>query len=341
MKRIIVTGGAGFIGSMLVEKLNREGIDDILIVDHLGKSEKWRNLVGLRFSDYLDKDTFFQRIAVDRWTDVPDALVHLGACSDTTENDVEYLMANNYHYSRVLAQWAALRRLRFLYASSAATYGDGSCGFDDRVGLEALRPLNPYGFSKHLFDLWAQRSGLLNRAVGLKFFNVYGPNEYHKGCMTSFVFKAFCQVRTTGKVGLFKSDHPDYAYGEQRRDFVYVKDCVEIMWWLLNHPAVNGLFNLGTGQARSWNDLARAVFAALERAPVIDYIEMPAVLHGRYQYFTEARTESLARTGCPLAFRSLEQGVADYIGNHLNANESGRFGPKGDSNGTVAPAHRS
>jgi ADP-L-glycero-D-manno-heptose 6-epimerase len=319
MKRVIVTGGAGFIGSVLVEKFNREGVDDIVIVDHLGKGDKWRNLTGLRFSDYLAKDDFLERIGGGTWTDVPDAIVHLGACTDTTETDVDYLMANNYEYSRVLAQWAAAREVRFLYASSAATYGDGVCGFDDAVDLDRLRPLNPYGFSKHLFDLWARRSGFLDRAAGLKFFNVYGPNEGHKGEMASFVFKAVCQIRSTGRVRLFKSRHPDWDDGEQRRDFVYVKDCVDVLWWLLEHDRINGLFNLGGGRARSWNDLARAVFAALGLPPAIDYVEMPDALRGRYQYFTEARMDGLSATGCPLSFRCLEEGVEDYVRNHPEA----------------------
>ncbi len=319
MKRIIVTGGAGFIGSMFVEKLNRQGIDEILIVDHLGRGSKWRNLAGLRFADYLAKDDFLRRIDDGAWTDTPDAIVHLGACTDTTETDVDYLMGNNYQYSRVLAQWAAARKVRFLYASSAATYGDGTRGFDDAMDIERLRPLNPYGYSKHLFDLWARRSGFLNRAAGLKLFNVFGPNEGHKGPMASFVCKAVEQIRSSGRVRLFRSDHPDYGDGEQRRDFVYVKDCVDVLWWLLVHGQVNGLFNLGTGRARSWNDLARAVFSSLGLPPAIDYIDMPAALRGRYQYFTEARMDRLAGIGCPLSFRPLEEAVEDYVCNYPGA----------------------
>lgn len=229
MKRLIVTGGAGFIRSAFAWKLNHEGIDDILIVDDLKDSEKWKNLAGLRYAEYLHKDAFFQGLTSGNWDFESDAVVHMGACSSTTERNADYLMENNYRFTRILAHWAVDRAIRFIYASSAATYGNGEAGFSDEKELGLLHPLNMYGYSKHLFDLHAERSGLLRKIVGLKFFNVFGPNEYHKGDMTSFVFKAFHQIMETGKVKLFKSHRGDYAHGEQMRDFVYVKDCVDVM----------------------------------------------------------------------------------------------------------------
>ncbi len=317
MQKLVVTGGAGFIGSALVHKLNTEGIDDIIIVDALSKSEKWRNLVGLRFRDYLHKNDFIAKISTDTFNFAPQAIVHMGACSQTTMQDADYLMENNYRYTRVLADWAVTRGIRFIYASSAATYGSGKMGFSDEVDLRLLRPLNCYGYSKHLFDLHAERRGFFKKITGLKFFNVFGPNEYHKGDMTSVVFKAFHQIKKTGRMKLFKSHREDYKDGEQIRDFVYVKDCVEVLWWLLTHESVHGLYNLGTGMARTWNDLANALFAAIERVPLIDYIEMPENLRNGYQYFTQAHMDRLQDAGCPSAFHSLEEAVKDYIMNYL------------------------
>ena len=315
---IVVTGGAGFIGSVFVAKLNDEGIEDIIVVDELGTSEKWKNLVKRRYADYLDKDAFLGLIEADRVPFPVEAVIHMGACSSTTERDAGYLMENNFHYSCRLAQWARRHGVRFIYASSAATYGDGSRGFsDDDEMTRALKPINMYGYSKQLFDLWVLRNDLVTSVAGIKFFNVFGPNEYHKGDMTSVIFKAFHQIREKGRVGLFKSYKPEYADGGQKRDFVSVKECVEVLWWLLEHREVNGIFNLGTGQARSWNDLIGAVFAALERPAVIDYIEMPAAIRGQYQYFTEARMDKLRSAGCPVDFPPLEETVGDYIRNHL------------------------
>jgi len=227
-------------------------------------------------------------------------------------------MENNFHYSCRLAEWARRQGMRFIYASSAATYGDGSRGFsDDDEMTRALKPINMYGYSKQLFDLWVLRNGLVSSVAGIKFFNVFGPNEYHKEDMTSVIFKAFHQIREKRPVGLFKSYKPEYADGGQKRDFVSVKECVEVLWWLLEHREVNGIFNLGTGQARSWNDLIAAVFAALERPAAIDYIEMPEAIRGQYQYFTEARMDKLRAAGCPIDFPPLEETVGDYIRNHL------------------------
>ncbi|WP_291323516.1 ADP-glyceromanno-heptose 6-epimerase [Desulfonatronospira sp.] len=317
----IVTGGAGFIGSGFVWKLNTMGIDDVLIVDHLNHGDKWKNLVNLRFRDYEDKNGFLDKLEKDSFPAV-EGVVHMGACSSTTETDADYLMQNNFKYSQRLAGYCSRNRVRFLYASSAATYGDGSSGFsDDTERMQSLKPLNIYGYSKQLFDLWMQRQKWLDRAVGLKFFNVYGPNEYHKQEMQSVVRKAYFQVKQTGRVRLFKSYHPDYGHGEQKRDFVYLKDCLDVMAWLLEHHEVNGIFNLGSGRAESWNDLAGAVFKALGRDPVIEYIDMPGDIRPKYQYYTRAEMQRLADTGCPVQFRALEQGVRDYILKHLEVND--------------------
>ena len=323
---IIVTGGAGFIGSAFVWKLNSEGIDDILIVDHLGTSDKWKNLVNLRFADYIHKEDFFSMVYDN---DLPfeiggvEAVVHMGACSSTTERDADYLWENNFHYTRTLAEWALDHDIRFIYASSAATYGDGSQGFSDDHGkIPALKPINMYGYSKQVFDVWALRQKLEKKMAGIKFFNVFGPNEYHKGDMTSVIFKAFHQIRETGKVRLFKSYLPQYPDGGQMRDFVYVKDCVNAMWWLLRNPKTNGVFNLGTGKARTWNDLINAVYAAMGRKPNIEYIEMPEGLRNQYQYFTEAEMAKLKKAGCPVDFSTLEDSVRDYVCNYLQKSDS-------------------
>lgn len=318
MERVIVTGGAGFIGSAMVWKLNQQGIDNILIVDNLNTTEKWKNLLGLRYADYLHKDEFLRQLKAGELDFIPDALVHLGACSITTERDGDYLMENNYRYTKYLAEWATARGVRFLYASSGQTYGDGEFGFaDDDALVPHLRPITRYGYSKHLFDLYALRSRLVEEIVGIKFFNVFGPNEYHKDDMRSVVHKAFHQIQDEGLIRLFKSYRPEWADGGQTRDFVYVKDCVEVLWWFLNHAEVNGIFNIGTGQARSWNDLANSVFAALGRTPQIEYIEMPDRLKGNYQYHTQATIEKLRNAGCEVPFRSLEDAVADYVQTHL------------------------
>jgi len=315
---IVVTGGAGFIGSAVVWKLNTQGFDDIVIVDSLGMSDKWKNLVNRRFTDYLDKEDFLELVLDDAVPFEIEAIVHMGACSSTTERDADYLMENNYRYTAQLARWAVEKNIRFIYASSAATYGDGSLGFsdDDSVSTQ-LRPINMYGYSKQLFDLWALRNGLESKIAGIKFFNVFGPNEYHKGDMRSVIHKSFGQIRETGGVKLFKSYQPDFRDGEQKRDFVYVKDCADVIWWLLKNSGVTGLFNLGTGHARTWNDLTRAVFAAMGVEPEINYIEMPEEIRQHYQYFTEAHMDKLQSTGCPVRAMPLEDAVSDYVKNYL------------------------
>jgi ADP-L-glycero-D-manno-heptose 6-epimerase len=315
---IIVTGGAGFIGSAFVWKLNQEGIEDIVIVDQLGSDDKWKNLVNLRFADYIHKDEFMNLVLADEVPFEASAVIHMGACSSTTERDADYLWENNYLYSRELAEWALRHSARFIYASSAATYGDGSLGFsDDHERISQLKPINMYGYSKQIFDLWVLKNKLEDKMVGIKFFNVFGPNEYHKGDMTSVIYKAFNQIRETGKMRLFKSYRKEYPDGGQMRDFIYVKDCLNVMWWFLKNPEVNGIYNLGTGKARTWKDLIKAVFAALERKANIQYIEMPVALRNQYQYFTEAQMNKLKSAGCPVTFAPLEETVRDYVVNYL------------------------
>ena len=315
---IIVTGGAGFIGSAFVWKLNQEGIDDIIIVDRLGTSDKWKNLVNLRFVNYIHKDDFREMIYNDTVRFDIDAIIHMGACSSTTERNADYLWENNNVYTGLLAEWAIDRGIRFIYASSAATYGNGSQGFsDDHDKIHKLKPINMYGYSKQVFDLRALRHGWENKMAGIKFFNVFGPNEYHKGDMASVIFKSFHQIRQTGKVNLFKSYLPQYVDGGQMRDFVYIKDCIDAMWWLFKNEDANGIFNLGTGKARTWNDLISAVFAAMDIKPNIEYIEMPESLRNQYQYFTQAEMRKLRDYGCPIEFSSLEHSVHDYVCNYL------------------------
>ncbi len=318
---IIVTGGAGFIGSAIIAALNKRNISDILVVDELDKDQKWKNLCNLSFTDYVEKDDFLNMVIEDKLNSPLEAVFHLGACSDTTETNASYLIKNNYEYSKLLAQWATADNVRFIYASSAATYGDGSAGFsDDQEKIDILKPLNIYGYSKHLFDLWAHRAGLLKNIAGLKYFNVFGPNEYHKAYMRSFVLKAFEQIKATGKVRLFKSYKPDYADGEQLRDFIYVKDAVEMTLFFYDNPQISGLFNIGTGKARNWNDLVKAVFAAMDKQPNIQYIEMPESIRDQYQYYTEADITSLRKSGYDIKTTSLENAVKDYVQNYLQNN---------------------
>ena len=315
---IIVTGGAGFIGSAFVWRLNREGIRDIIIVDQLGTDDKWKNLVGLTFTDYIHKNEFIEMVIADEVPFEVSSVVHMGACSSTTERDADYLWENNYLYSRKVADWALRHNARFIYASSAATYGDGSSGFsDDHEIISRLKPSNMYGYSKQVFDLWVLKNKLEKKMAGIKFFNVYGPNEYHKGDMVSVIYKAFHQIQETGKVCLFKSYKKEYPNGGQMRDFIYVKDCANVMWWLLENPSVNGIYNLGTGRARTWNDLIAAVFSSMGRKTNIQYIEMPESLRNQYQYFTQAQMDKLKKTGCHVNFSSLEDSVRDYVTNYL------------------------
>ena len=317
--RILVTGGAGFIGSAIVWALNQREQEDIVVTDRLTTDEKWKNLVALKYSDYMDAEDLIQRVEKS-----PDSLgkfeviYHLGANSATTERDAHHLMKNNFEYTKILAHWAIGMGARFVYASSAATYGDGAHGMDDKkADISTLRPLNMYGYSKHLFDLYAKRAGIADQIVGLKYFNVYGPNENHKGDMRSVVNKAFDQINATGKVQLFRSHRPDYRDGEQLRDFLYVKDAVNMTLHLAGEPTCGGLYNLGSGEAHTWLELVNAIFLALNRPPQIEFIDMPLHLREKYQYRTCADITKLRKHGYQNALTPLNDAVADYVTNYL------------------------
>jgi len=312
--KIIVTGGAGFIGSAVVWKLNELGHDDILIVDRMDETDKWKNLAPLKFIDYIDADDFLDDLS--DFSDVK-TIFHLGACSSTTETDSDYMLRNNYQYTKNLAEYAVANDIRFIYASSAATYGDGSAGMADGTdGLEKLRPLNVYGYSKHLFDQYAARNGMFGKIVGFKYFNVFGPNENHKGDMRSLVIKAFDQINQTGKLQLFKSADPDYADGEFGRDFVYVKDAVDMTLFFMEND-IGGLFNVGSGRMNTWNALAGAIFKALDLPKNVEFIDMPKHLRDRYQYHTQANLTRIRKAGYGDETADLASAVANYVQNYL------------------------
>lgn len=314
---IVVTGGAGFIGSCVVRFLNNMGMNNILIVDELRQSEKWKNLVGKQFVDFIPKSQIFNWLQGKE--SLVEAFIHLGACSDTMETDASYLLENNYRFSVRLAEYALRNGQRFIYASSAATYGDGSKGFvDTQDNLYDLQPLNMYGFSKQMFDQWAFNEGVINQLVGLKYFNVFGPNEAHKGRMASAITRMVPQILKGEKVKLFKSTEPSrFSDGEQRRDFIYVKDAVRMTCAFLTND-VGGLYNVGSGRASTWNELAHAVYKALDRPPQIEYIDMPAELVSKYQNYSKAdmtKTNKVLKdaTQC----MSLEDAVSDYVRHYI------------------------
>ena len=318
---IIVTGGAGFIGSAIVWRLNEQGFNDIIIVDELGLDDKWKNLAGLDFTDFINKNDFIQKIK-DNYDFKAASIIHMGANSSTTEKDADHLIKNNFEYTKELALYSVKNNTRFVYASSAATYGDGSLGFDDDESkIKMLRPMNMYGYSKSLFDLWAQKKGLLSKIAGVKYFNVYGPNEYHKGDMRSVVHKAFEQISSTGRVKLFKSQNYLYKDGEQLRDFVYVKDAVDMTLFFLEKPGVSGIFNVGTGKARTWKDLVTSIFNALDIEVNIEYIDLPEAIASKYQYFTQANLEKIGNAGYDKPIASIEEGITDYVKNYLLKNK--------------------
>ena len=316
---IIVTGGAGFIGSCVVRSLNEAGRSDIVIVDNISVTDKWMNMRNKKYIKYVHKSKFLEELPT--YENV-EAIVHMGAQSSTTERDFDYLWENNFEYTKALWNYCAEKHISFIYASSAATYGDGSLGFNDRMNIDKLLPLNGYGYSKQLFDLWVKHQAKTFPAqyCGLKFFNVYGPNEYFKGSMASMVFHGFNQIKETGKVKLFKSCNPNYKDGGQLRDFVYVKDICKVIMWLLVNKHVSGLFNVGTGRAQSFAELAEATFHALDLEPNIEYIDMPEKLRGKYQYYTKAEMSRLYDAGYPFEFMDVEKGVRDYVQGHLAQN---------------------
>ena len=321
---IIVTGGAGFIGSALVWGLNKRGVDNIVVVDHLGETEKWKNLIPLRFSDYFDKSDFIERIEAGYFGNSNSAIFHLGACSSTTERNADYLIENNYRYTARLATWHGEHRAcRLIYASSAATYGDGERGYRDKEDeiheIHLLRPLNMYGYSKHMFDLLALRKGWLSHIVGLKYFNVFGPNEYHKEDMRSVINKTYPLVRDEGEICLFNSYRNEYKDGEQLRDFIYVKDAVDMTLFFLDNPEINGIFNIGTGTARSWNEVAASLFQAVGRPLNIEYIPMPDNLKEKYQYYTCADMTKLRSAGCSHTCMGLDAAVKEYVRDYLSS----------------------
>jgi len=317
---IIVTGGAGFIGSALVWRLNQLGRNDIIIVDHFAEDMKYKNLIPLKFLDVLNKDEFGMMVNEGFLEKNKfDVLYHLGACSSTTQLDTGYLLRNNYEYTKFLCEKSVKNNIRFIYASSAATYGDGSNGYDDNEdALESLRPLNGYGYSKQLFDVWAKNNGYLKEIAGLKYFNVYGPNEYHKGDMRSIVNKAFYQIKETGKARLFKSYSDKYKDGDQKRDFVYVKDAVDMTIFFADNPMLCGIYNIGTGKANTFNSFVKPIFKVLGVKENIEYFEMPEVLQGKYQDFTQANMTKLLNSGYKKEFTKISDAVTDYISNYLN-----------------------
>lgn len=313
---IILTGGAGFIGSCVLACLNRRGIEDVVVVDHIEETEKWRNLRNKKYLEYYNRADFLQKLSEFRGKVTH--VIHMGACSSTTERNFDFLYQNNLNYTKALWQFCAEDGASFLYASSAATYGAGEFGFDDGTDIGGLQPLNAYGYSKQLFDLWAEKQEKQPpQHVGFKFFNVYGPNEYYKGSMASVILHGYRSIQECGKIKLFKSYKDGYADGGQLRDFVYVKDICSVILFMMEHPDINGLFNLGTGKARSFYDLGCSVFRALDREPNVEFIEMPESLRPKYQYFTEAKMEKLRAAGYTRPFTSLEGGVADYVRNYL------------------------
>ena len=318
-KLIIVTGGAGFIGSCIVRTLNEVGIVDIIIVDNINNTDKWLNLRNKKYMRYVHKTEFLQELP--NYKDVT-AIIHMGAQSSTTERDFDYLWKNNYEYTKMLWNYCADKQISFIYASSAATYGDGTEGFCDEMDIDKLLPLNGYGYSKQAFDQWVKHQAVIfpKQYVGLKFFNVYGPNEYFKGNMASMVFHGYKQIKENGKVRLFKSYNPQYADGEQLRDFVYVKDICSVIYWLLQNERISGLYNIGTGRAQSFKELAEAIFHSLGLEPRIEYIDMPEHLKGKYQYYTKAEINKLRKAGYSKTFMNLENGVKDYVLGYLQKN---------------------
>lgn len=319
---ILITGAAGFIGSVIVKHLNDQGIEDLLLCDHFESGNKWKNLSGLKYNSFIQIEDLFDHEIWKKASGLK-AIYHMGACSSTTELDMDFLYKNNTEYTNKLLALAASKNIPIVYASSAATYGSGEQGyFDDHASLPSLRPLNKYGYSKQLSDEWILKQKKKPKVwFGVKFFNVFGPQEYHKGHMSSVVFQSYNQISEAGEVKLFKSHRPDYQHGEQLRDFVYVKDVVRAMVELLaageKKPALSGIYNLGTGEARSFHDLTKATFKAMGKKPKIIFIDMPEQLKNQYQYYTQAEMSKLKKALPKFKFMKLEDAINDYVGNHL------------------------
>lgn len=315
-KMIVVTGAAGMIGSGVVRHLNDLGWKNLLLVDDLKCGDKWKNLVGKQFSNLISKTALFDWLQMNG--EAVDAIIHLGACSDTVEMNADYLLENNFHYTIRLAEWALHRNIRFIYASSAATYGDGSLGFsDDEDALESLMPMNMYGYSKHLVDLWMKRERVLDQVVGLKYFNVFGPNEYHKGRMASMVLKMMEKSEDGSAVRLFKSTDPKYGDGGQCRDFIYVKDAVKMTVAFL-HQKVGGIYNIGQGCSTTWNFLAEAFFKAIQKKTNIAYIDMPVDLVKQYQQYTCACMDKFQKI-FNMEIMPIEDAVREYVQVYLKS----------------------
>ena len=323
----VVTGGAGFIGSNILAALEARGTGDIVVVDRLRSGGKWRNLSKRGLADIVHPDYVLQYLETNAKS--VEAVIHMGAISSTTEVDADKILTNNFSLTLGLWKWCAAHEKRFIYASSAATYGDGTQGFSDEfteAALARLHPMNPYGWSKHLFDRRVAHKVFHNRRtpsqwVGLKFFNVYGPNEYHKGGQQSVIAQIYPRAAADAHCLLFKSHDPQYPDGDQMRDFVWVGDCVDVVMWCLDNPQVNGLYNLGTGQARTFLDLASAVYRALDKEPKIKFIDTPTEIRDRYQYFTQADMRSLRKAGYTRQFTALESGIHQYVVNYLHADD--------------------
>ena len=319
--KVILTGGAGFIGSCVLRMLNDNGIEDIVVVDNIGSTNKWMNLVNKKYRKYVNKDGFLSELAAGAYDDT-DIIIHMGACSSTTELDFDYLWLKNVEYTKTMWKFCVKRNIPLIYASSAATYGDGEHGFDDKMDINELRPLNGYGYSKQVFDQWTLKQDKKpSQCVGLKFFNVYGPNEYCKGSMASMVFHGYNQMVETGKIKLFKSCNPKYEDGAKERDFVYVKDVCNVIKYFIEHPEYSGIYNVGTGRAQTFKELVSAVFYAVGKEPNIEFIEMPEHLRGKYQYHTRAEMDKLSAIGYNDEFMDVDEGVKDYVINHLAKNQ--------------------
>lgn len=316
--KVIVTGGAGFIGSCIIRELNDFGVEDIIVVDNIASTDKWKNLVNKKYIRYYNKNNFLNELY--NFKDF-DYIIHMGACSATTEKDFDYLNINNVEYTKTLWNFCVENKIRFIYASSAATYGDGRFGFDDKNEITDLIPLNGYGYSKQLFDIWAKKQTKKPlQWVGFKFFNVYGPNEYFKGSMASVIMHGYNSIKKSNNIKLFKSYKEGYGDGEQKRDFIYVKDICKVIKFMIENKEVSGLFNLGTGEARSFYDLAKATFNALSLNENIEFIDMPENIKEKYQYFTQAEMDKLRKMGYNDKFYSLEEGIKDYVQNYLEEN---------------------